>query len=912
MKYFYSALIMLVCSTLTTLAIRIPDPARIDPEVRDFFHELQQHYAEGNLYEIMQARKERLMAIRDTKARLQAMKNDVVSVKMPVICGLFADNTPSIPDFQAVMQSKLFSGPDSTMTNYYLENSYHQFEVTGTVFDWVQLAYPESIYVNDVIGIHGDMGRFIHEVLTELDKTVDFSQFDNDGDGAVENLCVIHSNTGQEYYGKEPGVKIQHIWSHSYFLKYYPQGVFRTNDTTASGKIVSIDKYTVQPEIDYVGQLEGIGVFCHEFGHVLGLPDLYDVDYNTNGVGLWCMMSNGGSYSDHCPAHFCAWSKEFLGWLSVIPITENTEQITLPPIETHPVAYKIWTNGRIESYRPLDIRGRTLSDMGKEYFLLEYRKKTHFDRHLPGEGLIISHVYNPNNNGANRINTNASRPGVKIMQADGRDDLKKATNGGDSGDPFPGIILNRTFNELSNPNSDDYDGKLTMVSVYNISDPDSVITFSAGVSFSVPELQLVQSISTGEEKRHFGGDTVSLALKIYNTRGACDSLKLDYACDDPDIQFTTDHTILKNIPTMDTLLPYIPMEFKVADQAVDKRVRLKITVSGAQDFSQQISFPFFIGYPPELLIRDNRYVDDPSTLVDGLDSLNRNFEYLDLEAVSDSVDYYLNEFAGLGRRKAIFWLCGNYLGVFAEDARRDSLRHFLDQGGNLMISGAKTPFYLSRKDSLLMKDYFHMAYDTVTTRSIIRGIANDPISSLPDGSSMILRLDTVTQNTSLQPLGGAEAFLTYWGTHEVAGVRYASGTYKVVFLSFPLENAVKQYATDSDNTMLYQTINDWFDRQVPVQEDESGPGIKPVSLRVTPFPNPFNSRLTLSVETMQAGPVEIEIYNILGSRVYHGSLMAPLGQNQVAISADHWTSGLYFYHVRQNQACQKGKIILLK
>lgn len=905
--------VLFLLNFITLLAFRIPGKTKITPELRDFFTELQQHYAEGNLYETMQARKERLMSIRDPRARMTAMKNDVLSIKVPVVCGLFADNTPVFPDFQAAMQSKLFTGSDSTMTNYYREVSYNQFELTGTVFDWVHLSKPESIYVNDDIGYHGDMGRLIHEILDSLDKTVDFSQFDNDGDGVVENLCVVHSNTGQEYYGKDEGVKIRHIWSHSYYLKYYPQGVYRTNDTNSMGKLVSIDKYTVQPEVDYANRMEGIGVYCHEFGHVLGLPDLYDIDYSTNGVGEWCLMSSGNDNTGHCPAHLCAWSKEFMGWISAIPITEDMDNLVLPPIETNPVAYKVWRNGQIESFRPVDLRGKSLSDMGKEYFMVEYRKKISFDIHLNGSGLLISHVYNPNNNGSNQVNTTDIRPGVKIMQADGRDDLKSRANEGDAGDVFPGSFTNRSFNESTQPNSNDYDGNYSMVSIYNISDPDSVITMSVAVSFTAPELQYVKSIPVTDKKRYFAGDTVSLTVKLYNRRGAADNIDLQFSSPDPDIGFQANKVSLTNIPAMDTIMSAIPLVFKISSLATDKRTFIQITASNTKGYYQIINFPFHIGFPPRLLIKDNRYVGNVNPMLNALDSLSENFEYLDLAANSDSTGFYLNEFAGLSRRKTIFWLCGNFLGSFSSNDLRDSLRYFLSKGGNLLISGGKVPIFLSRKDSLLMRDYFHVAYDTLTTRTIVRGLPFDPISSLPDGSGMILRLDTIIQNSTLLPLAGAYPLFTYWGSNQkYAGVRYDSGISKMVFLSFPLERVVKEYENDANFAMIYQKINGWFDGTVSIEEDGSKPSVNVNGLQVSHYPNPFNAQFNLEIETEQAGKIELNVYDILGRPIFHERFMMMTGRNHVTISADQWTSGLYFYNVKQGQLNQNGKMVLLK
>jgi M6 family metalloprotease-like protein len=124
-------------------------------------------------------------------------------------------------------------------------------------------------------------------------------------------------------------------------------------------------------------QMNNISVFCHEFGHMLGLPDLYARPENPGSTGLWqwCAMSNqvGGGK----PQHFCAWSKEQVGWINPCVIDPSVKQkLILAPIEDSPKeCFKIMV-------RP----------DGSEYFLLENRKKKGFDSSLPGEGLLIWRV----------------------------------------------------------------------------------------------------------------------------------------------------------------------------------------------------------------------------------------------------------------------------------------------------------------------------------------------------------------------------------------------------------------------------------------------------------------------------------------------------------------------------------------
>src|SRR6202011_4185825 len=126
-------------------------------------------------------------------------------------------------------------------------------------------------------------------------------------------------------------------------------------------------------------RMANISVFCHEFGHLLGLPDLYARPENpgSEGVGVWCSMSN--QVGNGKPQHFCAWSKEQVGWIKPCLINPTVKQkLILAPIEDSPK----------ECFKVL------VKMDGSEYFLLENRKKKGFDADLPGEGLLIWRVVN--------------------------------------------------------------------------------------------------------------------------------------------------------------------------------------------------------------------------------------------------------------------------------------------------------------------------------------------------------------------------------------------------------------------------------------------------------------------------------------------------------------------------------------
>jgi hypothetical protein len=232
---------------------------------------------------------------------------------------------------------------------------------------------------------------------------------------------------------------------------------------------VTVNDYAIQPERD-VARMNTIGVFCHEFGHALGLPDLYDTDYTSWGIGDWGIMAFGSYNKDtndgDSPAHFTAWSKYFLGWVTPTQILSTT--LPCAPIDR--------ASNNADVYQLLS--GTPTSG---EYFLVENRQKAGFDQGLPGEGLLIWHIDGDtidSKRSANTVNDSECYPGgpscatnhygVALVPADNLWDLEQKIDQGDSGDPFPGSTNNTLFTDTSSPNSDLYDGSESTAGVGNI------------------------------------------------------------------------------------------------------------------------------------------------------------------------------------------------------------------------------------------------------------------------------------------------------------------------------------------------------------------------------------------------------------------------------------------------------------
>jgi immune inhibitor A len=352
----------------------------------------------------------------------------------------FSDNVGARPasDFQHLLFDA--TNPDS-MTSYYDELSKGQIKITGEVIGYVRAPQPYSYYTDGQSGTGDNYPRntpgLLVDALTEFCKNDTLKRFDTDGDGYVDGIFLIHAGGGAEAEPDE--TKRPHmIWSHKWVLPvpFVNQGV-------------KVFAYSTEPEDGRVG------VFAHEFGHVLGLPDLYDTTYRTRGVGDWCLMGGGSWGGDgDKPTRMSCWCLANLGWIQPQTVkTTGTLQIdTLA--NNSKACYRLWTQGK----------------KGPEYFLIENRQQTGQDTALPGTGLAIWHI-----DETQTENTNPLSYKVGLVQADGKRDLENNRNGGEAGDLFPGSTKVTSISDSSNPSTRANDGSPTGVKITQIKETSGKI-----------------------------------------------------------------------------------------------------------------------------------------------------------------------------------------------------------------------------------------------------------------------------------------------------------------------------------------------------------------------------------------------------------------------------------------------------
>jgi M6 family metalloprotease-like protein len=271
------------------------------------------------------------------------------TVETPVFVGYF--QSQSSPYAASNLQDKLFDNPSGTVTDYYDEVSYGNLNMTGTVYGWTQVSNLDTYYAGTSNGLNpanARVGEFIKELLDANDASLDFGQFDNDGpdgvpnsgddDGYVDVAAFVHNEIGGECTGNN------NIWSHRWVYRAWNisgNQPYTTNDPAAGGGFIRVDDYTIMPAKNCNGTVIDIGVFCHEFGHAFGLPDLYDTNGNGNGIGWWGIMGSGNWNTPASPAHPCAWTREVLGWVIPTVVDWTNGSYNIPDIENNAVAFKL-------------------------------------------------------------------------------------------------------------------------------------------------------------------------------------------------------------------------------------------------------------------------------------------------------------------------------------------------------------------------------------------------------------------------------------------------------------------------------------------------------------------------------------------------------------------------------------------
>ncbi len=360
---------------------------------------------------------ERLSALRRAGSRIPAQKSLAIGdyptkgkIKTLIILAEFSDmgfvseNPADLIGRMVGQRGFCDNGATGSVRDYFADCSFGQFELDPVVLGPVTLPGTMSYYGAPVDG-RPDIRpeEMIRDACVLVDDMVDFAEFDLDGDGYIDNVYVFYPG-----YSQADGAAINTIWPHSGYAWAKHRAEFDG---------VKLDKYACSNEIDLAtNKLVGIGTFCHEFSHVLGLPDLYATDYsNEEHPDIWSIMAAGArNNSGHTPPALSAYERYALGWTEPEILEVAEEEYSLASQENR--AFIIPTAS------------------ADEYYIVENRQRAGWDAYLPGHGLLIWHIdYDEAAWKHNYVNNDASHQRIDLVEAN-----HTASPSARSGNSFPG------------------------------------------------------------------------------------------------------------------------------------------------------------------------------------------------------------------------------------------------------------------------------------------------------------------------------------------------------------------------------------------------------------------------------------------------------------------------------------------
>ncbi len=374
-----------------------------------------------------------------------------------VVLVQYADVKFTIPDpkahYERLLNQPGFSdnGAVGSARDYFTTCSMGQFVPQFDIYGPITLKNRQYYYgANDSYGDDMYAYEMAIEACEQLDNEIDFNTYDTDGDGLIDNVYVFYAGKGEANGGSK-----NTVWPHSWDMS--EADVFPMFDG------VRLDHYACSNELytsDYPYNetlYEGIGTFCHEFSHVLGLPDLYCTTYaSAYTPGEWTLLDHGSYNGDgHVPPLYTAFERLSMGWMEPTVLT-GPDDITLNPIVENK-AYLIPTEN------------------DNEFFLLENRQQEGFDKDIPGHGMLVWHIdYDDTKWQANEVNNTSSHQCVDIEEADNSQSSYKTSR---SGETFPGARKKTSFTDATSPNMRSWEGTALNMPLTEIAEtPDGLIT----------------------------------------------------------------------------------------------------------------------------------------------------------------------------------------------------------------------------------------------------------------------------------------------------------------------------------------------------------------------------------------------------------------------------------------------------
>ena len=387
-----------------------------------------------------------------------------------------------------------------SVRDYYRDNSNGMFVPTFDVVGPVKVNRSQYYANATRNGV-----QLMVDACTAADSEVNFKDYDVDGDGVVDMIYFIFSGIGSYIEGNDSRL----LWPHQFDISYARQ--VRKDGVLLGRYACSTELYGSSTS----SMLDGIGTICHEFSHVLGLPDFYDSGNQYSGECVdpdaWSVMASGCDLNyGRTPCSFSLFERHALGFAQPTLI-EEPGSFSLENLQTSNAGYRLNTPVRRES------------------FYIENRQQTKWDSALPGHGMLIFRVDSTSTSPwvENTVNDNPDHPYYELLRAGGvkADDYR--VSAATASDPFPGTRSVRTINNETTPSLKTWSGKLNSLGLRNIRERGGVITFDA---YAVNALM---SISFGSDNYRLSVGSKQQLDVIRDPESASCTLRFD--CDDEQV-----------------------------------------------------------------------------------------------------------------------------------------------------------------------------------------------------------------------------------------------------------------------------------------------------------------------------------------------------------------------------------------
>ena len=374
-----------------------------------------------------------------------------------------------------------------SVRDYYYDNSFHQFDPHFDILGPVDVPFA----CTDAHQFKCDSIFFA--ALEALDPEVDFSQYDTDEDGTADMVFFMVAGHGSDVTANNR----DYLWPHMKNFEDSPvlDGV--------NFKLYACSTNMTGEENEYYinyNNVAGIGTICHEFSHVLGLPDFYDADgegsggVNSKHPMTWSVMASGfRSNNGRNPAGYSLFERYALGFAEPTLI-DSVGTITVPALEKSNTGYRMNTANE------------------GEYFIIENRQRIKWDKNLAGPGMLIWRVDSTNVEvwENNLVNSNPNHMYYELLRA-------KFSGMNDSyNDPFPGVAKVTSITNISQPNLRTWDGKMSKYAFLNIAEADSIITFDVVIDNSKISIEDFEKMPVGATLNERGVAGVYANWDFYN------------------------------------------------------------------------------------------------------------------------------------------------------------------------------------------------------------------------------------------------------------------------------------------------------------------------------------------------------------------------------------------------------------